>query len=195
MDCKLIYFKLQFKNRQLHLLATAFACLSFHWLQFTSPSDMRDTARSGITKFMIIFIFMIMLTNLNSIEAQNCNNYEKKCDLADNSFTASSMSRGIKMAKGQVFSVICLFYAGKENYISFCGENDLGKFQIKILDYITKNVIYNNTDDNLKQNLIINVDVTAIIIIQLSAPSAIFHGTENKCAGLLIAYKDLKNGQ
>lgn len=123
------------------------------------------------------------------MQGQYCQNYGSKCDLIDNSYMKGSTSQGLKIANGQKVSAVSVFYEGNENYISVCGEFDVGLIQFKILNAETKEILYDNADDYYKQNISIQVEITTKVIIQLSAPNAKFSFTEGKCIGLLVAYK------
>lgn len=140
----------------------------------------------------IIIICVLLMINTSKVSAQNCLNYHANCDLTDNSYAVSSMSLGMKIVSGEKLIIMGLFYAGKANYISVCGESGIGKIQFKILDYETKKILYDNSEDNLAQRIAISIEVTAKVIIRISAPSAVYAGTETKCVGLLIAQKYLK---
>lgn len=134
-----------------------------------------------------ICIFCAFIFCQTFLVAQNCQNYGTKCDLTDNAYTKGSISQGLKIPNGQMVSVVCMFYEGKENYISVCGEFDVGLIHFQILNFATKEVLYDNTEDYNKQNINLQVNVTTKVIIQLSAPNVKYF-TEAKCIGLLIAY-------
>lgn len=146
---------------------------------------------SKITFIKKIIIYYFILCYSFSM-AQNCQNYGTKCDLIDNSYAKGSVSQGLKIAYGQMVSIVCMFYKGNENFISVCGEFDAGLIQFRILNFETKEVLYDNTDDNFKQNTSLWVEITVKAIIQLSAPNAKYSFTEDKCVGLLVAYKTLE---
>lgn len=140
----------------------------------------------------IIFFYFVILYSAISL-AQNCNDYGTNCGLINKSYAKGSISQGLKILSGQVISMVCVFYEGMENCISVCGEFETGEINFQILNYDTREQLYDNSDDHNRQNISLNVEVTTKVIIHLSAPNAKYSFSEGKCIGLLVAYKTLEN--
>jgi len=139
---------------------------------------------------IIFIVIIILLVFKNKTYSQDCSDYYKKCENADKSYTASGMSRGIKLTKGSTYELNLTIYANRDYFISFEGEKSLGDIQFVILDSENQ-ILYNNSVDEFKQFTNIITDVTTQLKIQLITQPDVYkpNSTTKYCAGIFVAYK------
>jgi hypothetical protein len=146
---------------------------------------MRATYRIIIP--LILFCFVAAFNS----NAQNCKDYENKCQSAPKGFKKSSLSRAFSIRKMKKIKLNTTLLGGNEYHISVCGKVKLGNIHIRIItDDTYKSVLYDNAADGFSPTKIFEVEETTKISIEISAPQ-FFTDSESECAGVNIAYKSI----
>lgn len=143
---------------------------------------------------IIIFLLFLSFAWVYSLEkatAQNCSDYQKKCQQAPREFSRNALSRAFSIRKMKKIALKQTFFGGREYYISICGKSKLGKIHFRLLaDNTQRDVLYDNAADNFKNQRLFQIDATLPIIIEVTAPYY-FDEKESECAGIVVGYRAL----
>ena len=146
------------------------------------------------TKAFFVFAFMLCMPVLS--QAQYCHNFHRSnCYRSANKFFKyNGQSKSALMAKGQSSNLNVVVYSGQDYRVSICTEPELGeKMEWRILDGKSKDVLYDNADDEYSQQFEFTCDKTRSLVFEVSVPDG---ETKNKrlkptdmaCLGLLIEH-------
>lgn len=143
---------------------------------------------------IIIFLLFLSFTwmfSLEKVSAQNCSDYQKKCQQAPRDFSRSALSRAFSIRKMKKIALKQTLFGGREYFVSICGRPKLGKIHFRLLaDNAQRDVLYDNAADNFKNQRLFQIDATLPVIIEVTAPY-FFDEKESECAGIVVGYRNL----
>jgi hypothetical protein len=143
-----------------------------------------------------IFIF-IWLIQVPITWSQDCSTYHEVGDCImdrNKNYKIYSQSRSAVISATDTVEFSIVFYGQKDYICSFCTHQKFYPVNFRLLDPETRQVLYDNKDDNYIESLGIGFDVTKTIIIQINVLARKAKPEEIKdylsCVGLLLQYKN-----
>jgi hypothetical protein len=125
--------------------------------------------------------------------AQNCRDYEKKCNTAPKDFKKSSLSRAFAIRKMKKVKLSTTFFGGRVYNIAVCGKGKLGNLHIRLVtDDAYRTVLYDNAADDFTTQKNFEFTESLNVFIEISAPQY-FDDNEFECAGISVSYKTLND--
>jgi hypothetical protein len=143
---------------------------------------------------VVALLFLIMPGRLI---AQNCESYHLDGDCQydirkDYNVYSQSHSSSISPLDTVEFNVV--FYGQKDYILSFCTHKNLYPVHFVLVDEQTKEVLYDNQDDDYIESLGLGFDVARPMIIRVDVIAKLSTEEQIKekvgCIGLLIQYKN-----
>ena len=146
-----------------------------------------------VSRYMFVLGSIFFFIVSQSMNAQSCRDYYKKCNDPGKGYQMSSMSRSFSLKKYKKVNITYTFLGEREYYISVGGKPKLKSIQFRIINSSDNSIIYDNSADNFKTDKSIQVDQSVILKFEISAPQ--MYEDESYCAGLLIAFKDIDSSK
>ncbi len=147
---------------------------------------MKDIIKLTLKVLSIIIVFVFGFNPPAS--TQTCKEVLKLCPPMNNMYNKQSLQRSYKILPQQKLKIVHVFYGSTAYNINICKQDSLGDFRVKILDYESGKVFWDNIEDDFTSSINISFGSTKRIIIEAFAkePSK-FNGQRN-CVGLVIRY-------
>ena len=143
---------------------------------------------------VLAFLFLIIPGQLIS---QDCENHHLEGDCRfdlQKGYDSYSQSHSTKMSPKDTVEMNVIFYGQKDYILSFCTHKKLYPVHFTLIDQQTKEVLYDNMEDDFLESLGLGFDVTKSLIIKVSvlARKSTDEEIEEKigCLGFLIQYKN-----
>lgn len=143
---------------------------------------------------VLAFLFLIIPGQLIS---QDCENHHLEGDCRfdlQKGYKSYSQSHSAKMSPKDTVEMNVIFYGQKDYILSFCTHRKLYPIHFTLIDQQTKEVLYDNKEDDFLESLGLGFDVTKSLIIRVSVlarKSTDLEIEENiGCLGFLIQYKN-----
>ncbi len=152
----------------------------------------------------ILIVVLVTFFGLNGIfpQASICGMFHKKHCLFEaeddddsDEFFYNSQSRSGLFAQGSTSRMRLIIYRNMDYRISVCCETALGEqLAFKIIDTKTKEVLYDNTQDENKKQFEFQSTSTRQLIVEVAVPAGETKAEKGKaanaaCVGLLIEHK------
>ena len=149
-------------------------------------------------KIIRICIFLcIWFFSIPYIWSQDCITYHEVGDCImdrDKAYKIYSQSRSAVISATDTIEFSVVFYGQKDYICSFCTHQKFYPVNFRLIDPDTREVLYDNKDDNYIESLGVGFDVTKTLIIQVSVLARKAKPEEIKdylsCIGLLMQYKN-----
>jgi hypothetical protein len=129
--------------------------------------------------------------------SQDCTNYHEIGDCImdrNREYKIYSQSRSAAISATDTIEFSVVFYGQKDYICSFCTHQKFYPVHFRLLDPGTREVLYDNKDDNFIESLGVGFDVTRTMIIQVSVLARKAKPEEIEeyvsCIGLLLQYKN-----
>jgi hypothetical protein len=143
-----------------------------------------------------ILLSMLSLSGLTGW-SQDCATYHEVGDCImdrNKGYKIYSQSRSAVISATDTVEFSIVFYGQKDYICSFCTHQKFYPVHFRLLDSDTREVLYDNKDDNYIESLGIGFDVTKTLIIQVNVLARKATPEEIKdylsCIGLLLQYKN-----
>lgn len=148
-------------------------------------------------KRIIIIILSIMLFSpVLDAQRNNCRKFHLYAECNANPgprFKYDGQSRSNIIGVGDQLIYNLVFYSSREYNLSFCTSEYFEPIHIQLIDAETEDVLYDNSEDEFRQVITLNVDFTQRIkiLVEIKAESM----TEEEklefmgCLGMMIQYK------
>lgn len=141
--------------------------------------------RLSIMMLLGLGIFFMVPT---SMQAQSCKEVFEFCSPVDSIFNKQSFSRSYKISPSQKLKLVQVFYASTGYSINLCKDESLGDFRVRIIQWSTNDVLWDNKDDDFDTSISISFGSTQRIIIEITPQEPEkFNGMSN-CLGVMIRY-------
>ena len=118
----------------------------------------------------------IALLLLGSLATQTANSqhcivfHEKRCALEE-PFEYDAQSKSALFSPGHSSELSMVAYRGKDYRISFCLDKNLGEqVEFQVLDSKSREVLYDNRDDDMSQEFKFTANSTQRIILKVTVP-------------------------
>ena len=129
--------------------------------------------------------------------AQDCSTYHEVGDCImdrNKEYKIYSQSRSAVISATDTIEFNIVFYGQKDYICSFCTHQKFYPVNFRLLEPDTREVLYDNKDDNYIESLGVGFDVTKTLIIQVNVLARKAKPEEIKgylsCIGLLLQYKN-----
>ncbi len=139
-----------------------------------------------IKGFLFLFVFHLFFVGLT--KAQTCKEVFSFCDVDDSFFSKRSLARSYKIQPNQKLQLIHLFYGGTGYQINVCKDEELGDFEVKIIDFKNRTVLWDNSEDNYDSSISISFGATQRIIVEITPKNPENFKELSKCVGVIINY-------
>lgn len=143
----------------------------------------------------ILSILVLFFPGL--LMAQDCENHHIEGDCRfdlQKGYKSYSQSHSASISPKDTIEMNVIFYGQKDYILSFCTHRKLYPVHFTLTDQQTKEVLYDNLDDDFLESLGLGFDVTKSLIIKvtvLARKSSDKEIEENVgCLGFLIQYKN-----
>jgi hypothetical protein len=140
---------------------------------------------------------LIWFISASAVWSQECATYHEIGDCImdrnrDYKIYSQSRSATISVTDTVEFSIV--FYGQKDYICSFCTHQKFYPVNFRLIDPDTREILYDNKDDNYIESLGVGFDVTRTIIIQVNVLARKAKPEEirdySSCIGLLLQYKN-----
>jgi hypothetical protein len=129
--------------------------------------------------------------------AQDCDQHHIEGDCRfdlQKGYKSYSQSHSAQISPQDTIEMNVIFYGQKDYILSFCTHRKLYPVHFTLIDQQTKEVLYDNTEDDFLESLGLGFDVTKSLIIKVNvlARKSTDKEIEEKvgCMGFLIQYKN-----
>lgn len=143
---------------------------------------------------VLAFLLLIVPGQLKS---QDCDNHHLEGDCRfdlQKGYKSYSQSHSTSMSPKDSVEMNVIFYGQKDYILSFCTHRKLYPIHFILIDQQTKEVLYDNKEDEFLESLGLGFDVTKSLIIKvkvLARKSTDEEIDQNVgCLGFLIQYKN-----
>jgi hypothetical protein len=148
-------------------------------------------------KIRFSILLSIWLLSVQLAWSQDCATYHEVGDCImdrNKAYKIYSQSRSAVISATDTVEFSVVFYGQKDYICSFCTHQKFYPVHFRLIDPDTKEVLYDNKDDNYIESLGVGFDVTKTLIIQVSVLARKATPEEMKdylsCIGLLMQYKN-----
>lgn len=145
----------------------------------------------------IQILSLLVLFVPGTLMAQDCDNHHIEGDCRfdlQKGYNSYSQSHSTPMSPKDTVEMNVIFYGQKDYILSFCTHRKLYPVHFTLIDQQTKEVLYDNAEDDFLESLGLGFDVTKSLIIKvnvLARKSTDEEIEENVgCLGFLIQYKN-----
>jgi hypothetical protein len=143
-----------------------------------------------MNRLSIMILFALGMFGLfpSHMHAQSCKEVFEFCSPVDSIFNKQSFSRSYKISPAQKLKLVQVFYASTGYSINLCKDESLGDFRVRIIQWSTNDVLWDNKDDDFDTSISISFGSTQRIIIEITPQEPEkFNGMSN-CLGVMIRY-------
>ncbi len=148
-----------------------------------------------IIRICIFLCFWFLSVPL--IWSQDCSTYHEVGDCImdrNKEYKIYSQSRSAVISATDTVEFSVVFYGQKDYICSFCTHQKFYPVNFRLIDPDTREVLYDNKDDNYIESLGVGFDVSKTIVIQVNVLARKAKPEEIKdylsCIGLLLQYKN-----
>lgn len=143
---------------------------------------------------VLTFLLLIVPGQLKS---QDCDNHHLEGDCRfdlQKGYKSYSQSHSTSMSPKDSVEMNVIFYGQKDYILSFCTHRKLYPIHFILIDQQTKEVLYDNKEDEFLESLGLGFDVTKSLIIKVKVLARKSTDEEIEknvgCLGFLIQYKN-----
>ncbi len=148
------------------------------------------------TLYLILYTTLLLSPFVSF--SQDCTDYHQyHCIYADYSFFYSRQSKSALFKRGQTSELKIVAYNGEDYYIAVCAHRKFGDIHLRILeDNASKNVIYDNADDEYNESIIFSNEITRNLIVEVTVPEDGKEDTnDRRCVGVVIQFRKTETGE
>lgn len=144
------------------------------------------------------FFTLVLLAMVQLLNGQDCKDYHKRVrsDCAEftyNEYKYYGQSAGALVEEGKKVNMQVVFYGGKDYSVSLCTENKLYPIHYRIIELSTKEVLYDNKNDDYINGVKFGIENTKTLIIEITAIGKGKRKMDEEpvvgCLGVLIGWK------
>ena len=146
---------------------------------------------------VLAFLLLIIPIQLLS---QNCEYHHLDGDCRydiERGYKVYSQSHSASMTPLDTIELNAVFYGQKDYILSFCTHKKMYPIHFVLIDQETKQILYDNEEDNYLESLGLGFDVTKSLTIKIDVLARQSSEEEIEgnvgCMGLLIQYKNYSN--
>jgi hypothetical protein len=143
---------------------------------------------------VLAFLLLIFPVQLMS---QDCDQHHLEGDCRfdlQKGYDSYSQSHSTRITPQDTVEMNVIFYGQKDYILSFCTHRKLYPVHFVLIDQQTKEVLYDNKDDDFLESLGLGFDVTKSLIIKVNVLARLSTTEEIDekigCLGFLIQYKN-----
>lgn len=140
-----------------------------------------------IVRQILIVSIALFLISLNS-HAQSCSDVFELCPPNDKLFNKQAFARSYKIKPKQKLQLVQVFYGGTGYHINLCKEDFLGDFRIRLLDFATKKVLWDNATDKFTTSISISFGSTQRIFLEVTPQNPENFRGMSRCLGIVVRY-------
>jgi hypothetical protein len=122
------------------------------------------------------------------MQAQSCKSVLNLCSSSGELFNKQSLARSYKINPNQKLRLIHLFYSGIPYQLNVCKEDSLGDFSIRLLEYDSQEVLWDNTNEEYITSLSISFGVTQRVLLEIQPHSPEKFKEQSNCVGVIVRY-------
>ncbi len=148
-----------------------------------------------IRNIQILALLIIFLPG--PLMSQDCDRHHIEGDCRfdlEKGYKSYSQSHSARISPQDTVEMNVIFYGQKDYILSFCTHRKLYPLHFTLIDQQTKEVLYDNKEDDFPESLGLGFDVTKSLIIRVNVLAR--KSTEQEieenigCLGFLIQYKN-----
>jgi hypothetical protein len=152
-------------------------------------------------KFLLVIISLILISGITDLSAQeaDCRKfhlYGPCTQFAGPGFKFDGQSRSNIIGVGDRLMYNVVFYGERQYKIFFCTSDEFNPVHFKLIDPVSRELLYDNQDEDYTTELTLNIENTQRIMIELSVlakdASNEFKMNYFGCIGMLVQYKKEK---
>jgi len=147
-------------------------------------------------RYIIIILGIIIFSSAAEAQRNNCRKFHLYAECNANPgprFKYDGQSRSNIIGVGDQLIYNLVFYSDRQYSLSFCTSEYFEPIHLQLLDADSEELLYDNSADEFRQTLTLNVDYTQRIkiLVEIKAESM----TEEEkleylgCLGMMIQYK------
>ncbi|MCK4748956.1 MAG: hypothetical protein KAT15_18015 [Bacteroidales bacterium] len=147
-------------------------------------------------------LVVLFLFTASQLIGQNCETHHTDGDCRydlKKGFEVYSQSHSVTLSQLDTIEINAVFYGQKDYILSFCTHKKMYPIHFILIDQQTKQVLYDNEEDNYLESLGLGFNVTKSLIIKVDVLARGLSEEEIKenpgCLGLLIQYKNYPNNK
>ncbi|MFW5644366.1 MAG: hypothetical protein ACOCZL_00500 [Bacteroidota bacterium] len=142
---------------------------------------------------------LVIFLSTSKLEAQDCKKFHLygPCQqYAGPKFEYDGQSRSNVIGYGDKLIYSMIFYGEREYKLFFCTSEEFYPVHFKLIDPVSRELLYDNKEDNYSNDLSVNIEKTQRIMIELSvlAHEASPEVKRNflGCSGLLMQWRPVE---
>lgn len=141
---------------------------------------------------IVYLCILILLFIANKMQGQNCNDFHTKhaISYASEGYKSTTYSRSYEMTKGELRNIEMEFHKGMDYHLNFAVDDLFAsKLFVQILDKQTREVLYDNTEDQFNLDLEFSAVKDLLVNITIETPAPIVKESRynfSGCVGVLI---------
>ncbi|TLX74046.1 hypothetical protein E9993_13170 [Labilibacter sediminis] len=144
---------------------------------------LKTTTQKCIALICATFLFLSIYA-----QAQSCNDVFDFCPPTNKLFNKQAFARSYKIKPNQKLQLIQVFYGGTAYHINLCKEEFLGDFRVRILDFNTKKVLWDNIDDHFSTSISISFGSSQRIFLEITPQNPENFRGISRCLGIVVRY-------
>ncbi len=139
---------------------------------------------------------LLLILSISDLEAQDCKKFHLygPCQqYAGPKFEYDGQSRSNVIGFGDKLIYSMIFYGEREYKLFFCTSEEFYPVHFKLIDPVSRELLYDNKEDNYSNELSLNIEKTQRIMIELSV---LAHEASQEvksnflgCSGLLMQWR------
>jgi len=146
-------------------------------------------------RIILIAVLLFSLSGINHAQ-EKCKKfhlYGTCMQYSGPNFKYDGQSRSNVIGFGDKLTYNIVFYGDRQYKIYVCTSTDLAPVHFKLINPMTREVIYDNKEDNYLENLTLNIDFTQNILVEMEVIAS--EATPERkynflgCSGILIEWK------
>jgi len=141
--------------------------------------------KKAIKLCLLCLVYIVFAFQLN---AQSCKDVFSFCPPSSDLFNKQAFARSYKVKPTQKLQLVQVFYGGTGYHINICKKDFLGDFRIKLLDFSTKKVLWDNINDNYNTSISISFGSTQRIFMDISPLNPENFDGMSQCIGIVVRY-------
>ncbi len=155
-----------------------------------------------MNKQLVIISILLLFFHLSELDAQknNCKKfhlYGPCMQYSGPGFKYDGQSRSNIIGFGDKLIYNMVFYGERQYKIYFCTSDEFYPIHVKLIDPVTRELLYDNKEDDYQNTMTLNIDKTRRILIDFTV---LAHDASNElkmnylgCSGVLMEWKKLED--
>lgn len=135
--------------------------------------------------FILCLVYLLFAYHLN---AQSCKDAFKFCPPSSELFNKQAFAQSYKIKPLQKLQLLQIFNGGISYHINLCKEDFLGNFRVKLLDFATLKVLWDNANDKYTTNISVSFGSTQRIFLEITPQNPENFKGISRCIGVNVWY-------